>query len=59
LTPVRPLERASVFCEQPHGAAANCGDRETELVITNLGRTHITRVELDVPGLPLPVGVAA
>jgi hypothetical protein len=59
LTPLLPLERASVSCERPHGAAANCGYRGTELLITILGRTHITRVELDVPGLPLLVGAAA
>jgi sugar lactone lactonase YvrE len=37
----------------------NCAFRGNELFIANLGRCHITRVMLNVGGLPLPVPAAA
>jgi gluconolactonase len=37
----------------------NCAFRGMDLFVANLGRCHITRVTLDVEGLPLPVGAAS
>ena len=57
-----PAGRLELLLDDPDAHTlchpTNCAFRGRELFVANLGRRHLTRVELDVEGLPLPVEVA-
>ncbi len=57
---VSPDGRVEILLDDPEAHTlchpTNLAFRGRELFLANLGRWHITRVEIDIPGLPLPVG---
>lgn len=56
---LRPDGTLEVFVDDPEAHTlchpTNCAFRGSELFIANLGRWHITVVETDIEGVPLPV----